>query len=96
MASVTDSRLEDHLSGASPEALDLPCIDKHLKELALTLTDWQEIGLFLDLDEGEIEDVESSVKKVRARSLKMLRKWRNKCGENATYRYVVVACVVHE
>ncbi len=32
---------------------------------------------------------------VRARSLKMLRKGRNKCGENATYRYsknLQVAC----
>ncbi len=35
--------------------LDSPCIDDHLKKLALTLMDWQEIGLFLDLDEGEMD-----------------------------------------
>ncbi len=91
----SEPRLQDHLSGVPSAALDRPCIDDHLKELALRLTDWQEIGLFLDLDEGEMEDIESSVRKVRARSLKMLRKWRNKCGENATYRYsknLQVAC----
>ncbi len=81
------AKLEDHLAGVPPEALDRPCMDGHLKELALRLTDWQEIGMFLDLDEGEMEDIECSVRQVRARSLKMLRKWRKKFGENSTYRW---------
>ncbi len=85
---TSEPRLEDHLIGVPPEALDRPCSDDHLKELAVRLTDWQEIGLFLDLDEGEMEDIKNSAKTVRARSLKMLRKWRNKSGENATYRCV--------
>ncbi len=90
MASLSDSDLADHLSGVPPEALDRPVIDDHLKKLALKLTKWKEVAIFLDLDDGEIEAVEAAVKaeEVRARILKMLRKWRNKFGENATYRYV--------
>ncbi len=91
---VTLSGLEYHLSGVPPEALDRPCTDGHLKELALRLTGWQEIGMFLDLDEGEMEDIECSVRQVRARNLMMLRKWRKKFGKNATYRYTlsIVVC----
>ncbi len=84
------AKLEDHLAGVTPEALDRPCMDVHLKELALRLTDWQEIGMFLDLDEGEMEDIECCVRQVRARSLTMLRKWRKKFGENSTYRWSIV------
>ncbi len=79
------------LTGVPPEALDRPCSDDpHLKKLALKLTRWKEVALYLNLDDGEIEAVEAAVKaeKVRARSLKMLRKWRNKFGENATYRCI--------
>ncbi len=81
------AKLEDDLAGMPPEALDRPCMDGHLKELALRLTDGQEIGMFLDLDEGEMEDIECSVRQVRARSLTMRRKWRKKFGEKSTYRW---------
>ncbi len=98
MASLSDSclALADHLTGVPPEALDRPCIDDHLMKLALRLTRWKEVALFLKLDDGEIEAVEAAVKaeEVRARSLKMLRKWRNKFGEKATYRCVGSASYV--
>ncbi len=82
------SELKDYLAGVPSAALDRPCIDDHLMEVALTLTRWKEVALFLKLDDGEIEAVEEAVKagEVRARSLKMLRKWKNKFGEKATYR----------
>ncbi len=81
------AKLEDHLAGMPPEALDRPCMDGHLKELVLRLTDWQEIGMLLDLDEGEMADIECSVRQVQARSLTMLRNWRKKFGEKSTFRW---------
>ncbi len=84
------AKLEDHLAGMPPEALDRPCIDGHLKELALRLTDRQEIGMFLDLDEGEMEDIECSVRQVRARSLTMLRKWSQVAHIATTHIFLIM------
>ena len=79
-------RLEDLLAGVSPAALDTPCSDDHLMELALGLSDWQEVALFLRLEDSEMMEVQEEAKGVRARNLKVLRRWRQKFGEQATYR----------
>ena len=80
--------LENLLYGVSPAALNRPCSDNHLRKLALSLTNWKEVAYFLELEETEIEEVEGWVNpdEVRAKSLKMLRKWRAKFGKQATYR----------
>ncbi len=85
---ATSVTLENLLSGVPPAALDRPCSDDHLIELALGLSNWKEVAYFLKLRETEIEEVEAGVSAelVRARGLRMLRKWRAKYGEQATYR----------
>ena len=78
--------VEDLLAGVSPAALDTPCGDDHLMELALGLSDWQEVALFLRLEDSEMMEVQEEAKGVRARNFKVLRRWRQKFGEQATYR----------
>lgn len=80
--------LDEVLSAVGPAALDRPCSDDHLVELAVKLTDWKEVAYFLRLNDAEIEEVEAGVRAdlVKARSLRMLRKWRAKYGRQATYR----------
>ncbi len=80
--------LEELLSAVPPAVLDGPCSDDHLVELALVLTNWKEVAYFLKLKEPEIEAVEAGVSPelVRAKSLRMLRTWRDKYGARATYR----------
>ncbi len=80
--------LEELLSTVPPVVLDSPCGDDHLVELALVLTNWKEVAYFLKLKEPEIEAAEAGVgpELVRAKSLRMLRTWRDKYGARATYR----------
>ncbi len=84
----TSISLEGLLSVVHSAALDRPCSDDHLMELALGLTNWKEMAYFLKLSETEIEEVEAGVRDelVRAKNLRMLRKWKAKYGKQATYR----------
>ena len=51
--------MEDLLTGVSPVALDTPCNDDNLMELALGLMDWQIVALFLKLDDSEMVGTKS-------------------------------------
>ena len=86
MAAIVKVRLEDLLAGMSPAALDTPCGDDHLMELALGLSDWRVVALYVRLEDGEIADIEERAKSVLEKSVMMLRRWRQKFGEQATYR----------
>ena len=81
--------LDEQLAGISPEQLEQPCDDDHLLELSLSVTEWQSISPFLGLDETDeeaiIENYQPSL-----RRLQMVRKWKKKFGQAATYRYRIV------
>ena len=78
--------LEDLTKYISPEKLDQPCSDKHLGEIALSLTGWQFIAPFLGLSEvDEHEIVCLYQNNLVMQNIAMLRKWRTSCGHNATY-----------
>ena len=74
------------LKDVPPEKLDEPCKDEHLCEMALYITDWQSIAPFLGLTEAEESDIEKNYDKAMVQKIKMLRKWREKLGRQATYR----------
>ena len=74
------------LKDVPPEKLDEPCKDEHLCEIALSITDWQSIAPFLGLTEAEESDIEKNYDKAMIQKIKMLRKWREKFGRQATYR----------
>ena len=74
------------LKDVPAEKLDQPCSDEHISKLALHITDWQSIAPFLGLTEAEESEIVEDCSKARTKKIKMLRKWRNKKGEKATYR----------
>ena len=79
--------LEELLRGVAPEKLDQPCRDDHLSEIALSLTDWQSMVPFLGLSEVDEEEIMSRYPhQLVAQKIAMLRKWKQKLGEVATYR----------
>ena len=85
MATAAEPSLEV-LKNVPTEKLDQPCSDEHISKLALYITDWQSIAPFLGLTEAEESEIVEDSSKARMKKIKMLRKWRNKKGEKATYR----------
>ena len=69
-----------------PAQLDQPCDDDHLLELSCSVTRWQSIFPFLGLDETDEESIIEKYPPERRR-LEMLRRWKMKFGQAATYRY---------
>ena len=84
MATATRPSLE--LKDVPPEKLDEPCKDEHLCEIALSITDWLSVAPFLGLTETEESDIAKNYDKAMIQNIKMLRKWREKFGRQATYR----------
>ena len=70
------------------EVLDTHCSDVHLMEIGLKLTDWRVVAMLLGLEDTEMEDIEEKARSPRERALRMLKRWRQKLGEGATYRYI--------
>ena len=69
-----------------PAQLDQPCDDDHLLALSSSVTRWQSIFPFLGLDETDEESIIEKYPPERRR-LEMLRRWKMKFGQAATYRY---------
>ena len=83
---ATAAEPSELLKDVPPEKLDQPCSDEHISKLALYIADWQSIAPFLGLTEAEESEIVEDCSKARMKKIKMLRKWRNKKGEKATYR----------
>ena len=63
------------------------CTDQHLSEIARQITEWESIAPDFELDEVDEEEIiEKYPKKVKAQNLAMLRRWRKKRGDKATYK----------
>ena len=80
-------KLDDLLSSVSPDTMDSPCTDGHLKKLGLELSNWRVVAMLLGLKDSEIEDIQEKGKSTAERGIMMLRKWRQSRGEQATYRW---------
>ena len=79
--------LEDALRGVPAGKLDQLCTDDDLLELSQSLTHWQVLSPFLGLTDAEEEEIKD-VRDIRRQRIDMLRKWKAKQKERATYRYV--------
>ena len=92
------AELDDLLSSVSPNAMDSPCSDDHLKKLGLELSDWRVVAMLLGLKDSEIEDIQEKGKSTAERGIMMLRKWRQSRGAQATYRweYTEILTRLHE
>ena len=76
--------MEELLRDVPPERLDQPCTDKHLNELALSVTEWHSIAPFLGVDQEAIQV--RNPHDVKAQKMAMLRMWKERLGSTATYR----------
>ena len=78
------------------ESLPQMCLDstvsnKHIAELAKSMTKWRELAPFLKLTEAEEEEiVEQHQGDLWLQKRKALQKWKEKNGGEATYRRLIV------
>ena len=79
--------LDQLLKGIDHAKLCQICTDQHLSETARQITEWESIAPDFELDEVDEEEiVKKYPKKVKAQNLAMLRQWRKKRGDKATYK----------
>ena len=79
--------LDQLLKGIDHAKLIQICTDQHLSEIARQITEWESIAPDFELDEVDEEEiVKKYPKKVKAQNLAMLRRWRKKRGDKATYK----------
>ncbi len=85
MAVASKPPLEELLQDTPRAKLQLPCSDKDLCTLALSIPDWKELLPFLNLKELEKIAIEEEYNSVKRRKVALLRKWRAKYNKKATY-----------
>ena len=78
--------LKELLSVVPSEKLDTTCKDSHLRELALSITDWPTAAALLGLTDAEEKAIKEDFDSAARRRIAVLRKWRKNLGSKATYR----------
>jgi len=91
MASRPMPSLKEILSVVPAEMLDKTCKDSHLRELALSITDWPTAAALLGLTEAEEKAIKEDFDSATRRRIAVLRKWRKNVGSKATYRRLAKA-----
>ena len=61
------------------------CSENHLATIALSITSWKQLSPFLGLTQQDEDDIQSDNMRNAERKIAMLRRWREKCGDGATY-----------
>ena len=70
-----------------PASLNQLCTDRHLALISKCIANWREISPFFGLTEAEESAIlGSSPHSEPAQRIAMLRKWKQKEGEKATYK----------
>ena len=82
--------LEEQLSKFPAQLLHSPCADAHLVKLSQSIAEWRDLSPYLRLSPSEERGIlkaypPTTVTPTRP-CIDMLRKWRSKFGDNATYR----------
>ena len=79
--------LDQLLKGIDHAKLSQICTDQHLSQIARQITEWESIAPDFELDScDEAEIVKKYPKNLKAQNLAMLRRWRKKRGDKATYK----------
>ena len=80
--------LEEQLSKFPAQLLDSPCADAHLVKLSQSMTEWQDLAPYMRLTLAEERGILSASHQVTTarQCSEMFRIWRERLGENATYR----------
>ena len=91
MAFRTMPSLKEIQSVVPAEKLDKTCKNSHLRELALSITDWPTAAALLGLTEAEEKAIKEDFDSATRRRIAVLRKWRKNVGSKATYRRLAKA-----
>ena len=77
---------EDVTAAQQPAGWNNPCSEENLAEITVFVTEWREISPFLGLTEAEEHEILGSAPhSVRSQKIAMLRLWKKKKGNAATY-----------
>ena len=68
---------------------DRMCTDEHILNISQIITNWKHFAYELQFHETDIEEIEME-RKVENQRLEMLRKWKQKCFTDATYRKLLI------
>ncbi len=80
--------LEDALKDVPSEKLDQNCSNSDLNVISQSLTRWEDVSPWLGLTEAEEEEITRHGRGLGRLRIDVLRKWKAKQGEGATYRWV--------
>ena len=77
---------DSNSSEQQPAGWNQPCLEEHLAEIAISISEWGEISPFLGLTEAEEHEILGSAPhSVRSQKTAMLRLWKKKKRRAATY-----------
>ena len=71
--------------------LDEKCTNEHLHDIALFLTSWRTLAIYLQLSSSEVEAVDEDAHSEKERKLKCLELWKDKFAFKARFRVLVEA-----
>ena len=67
------------------DALHRKCSETHLATIAQSITSWKQLSPFLGLTQQDEDDIQSDNTRNAERKLAMMRRWKEKYGDEATY-----------
>ena len=67
------------------DALLRKCSENHLAIIAQSITSWKQLSPFLGLTQQDEDDIQQDNTRNAERKMAMLRRWREKYGDEATY-----------
>ena len=84
---MAETFTEDVTAAQQPADWNKPCSEEHLAEITVFVTEWREISPFLGLTEADEHEILGAVPplSVRSQKIAMLRLWKKKKGNAATY-----------
>ena len=88
----------DILRGVPREKLDSPVSDLHIAQLATEIKTWEVLAPIFGLTEAEEKEIcHNNRDDYRLQKREAIRKWKQKCGGNATYRQLIISlcCIQH-
>ena len=89
------SRATNVLKQIPRELLDSPVSDKHVAEISRQLVKWEELAPWLELTPAEEEEVKRSGDYGHQKR-EFLRTWRQRKGNDATYRRLITALCISQ
>ena len=70
--------------------MELTFKDEHLRELASNIESCEILGMYLEIPDADINSI-TSQGEVEVQKIRLLKRWKQRCGSAATYKAMVIA-----